>query len=171
MTEKITYKEAWQDYRRNFFKPKAPISYQMYDKHKTMFLPLFTILFISWVIYSFIYGLHDEAFYNLPQKELDRQLFWDSFGTGVYIIGFLSILILTTLPTELRMFHKRGKNAGPYIAVVLVAVIGSAVYLMAMLMLKMQPQILLVMLPVYAAIFMTNTGYVNKIKKRGWRES
>ncbi|GGB03455.1 hypothetical protein ERX37_01205 [Macrococcus hajekii] len=170
MEKKITWKEAWHDYTTNFFRPKAPISYQMYDKHKMIVIPFAILLLFLWIIYAFTNELYTEEFYKLPIDEQHRLEVWDSFKMALSYLGIFSLLMLAGFTSELRMFNKRGKSSLAYLVASILSIVGGIIYSVLMLKYNMKIQFMIVLIPILTSSLMANTDYVRKIKKKGWQE-
>jgi len=127
--KKVTIKEALLDYTRNIFRPKAPISFEMYRMHKMILLPLMLVILVSWIVYSWNNEIYNDSFYKLTEAEQHQVELWDSFKMSMSFHSFLTLTILVMIPSELRMFHKRKKNPVPYIAVSAFVIIGGIIYI------------------------------------------
>ncbi|ULG71274.1 hypothetical protein [Macrococcus brunensis] len=167
MKQQITWQEAWRDYTRNFFKPKAPISYEMYKAHSRLVRPLGVVLTIIWFIIIYQIGKYPEGFWNRAEKTQDHFEIVQSFKRGLVFILISSAIILPTLPTELRMFTKRGKSGLPYMLTFIFFVVGGITFSFITFYLNMKGDMLFGVLMMLVLIFMNNQSYVDNVRKTG----
>ncbi|TDL98540.1 hypothetical protein ERX27_01850 [Macrococcus brunensis] len=164
MKNNITWKEAWQDYIRNFFKPKAPISYEMYDKHRWVSVPLLILLLILFFFISYQLDLFDSIDWNQSLEKYHKLKVEQAFLSGLVFTLFLFIFHLTDLTTELRMFHARGKSARDYLIALIVAPIISLLFVYLMYRFEQENQTFFIIIFFYLPSYFNNWRYINNRK-------
>ncbi|TDM04495.1 hypothetical protein [Macrococcus carouselicus] len=162
MARELTWKEIIHDYITNFFRPKAPISYAMYQSHKTLVGIPCALIMIAWLIYNLTHDVYTDSFYQLPldkQKHLEAL---DSFRSNLFFLSLIGPFLVLTLSSELRMFAKRRKSAWPYVTVLIIWLFGSLLYFCISYTRDLQSQSMLPFLGMWTLIFMSNAQYVQQ---------
>ncbi|TDM15755.1 hypothetical protein [Macrococcus bovicus] len=158
MNKKLSLQEAWHDYITNFFRPKAPISYEMYRKQNLITIPLAVLFFVVWSIIFF------KQFVASDTSEMTEV--YQSFIINLIFLILVSLIHFSTFTLELRMFNRRQKSPLPYIVMSFVFLIGGLIYCVTMYMLEIKVTTFYLLVVFWVLLFMNNKMYVGEQMKK-----
>ncbi|TDM04496.1 hypothetical protein [Macrococcus carouselicus] len=132
MEKKITWQEAYKDYFNNFFRPKAPITEEMYDKHRWITLLISTIGVVLFILVGQQLDLFTTIDFDMPLKKYHELKVNESFVMGIYLTILIFFLQLPSLPSEIRMFYARKKKPTRYLMVLIGSLVASLLFVFSM---------------------------------------